>query len=149
MLSGWSDGGERLVGDGAPVTKLLCRDRRYGVLSQVLVRDRYGGAVHTVDSPEFLADGGRAARVLTMPGRSSYKAMRYTGQFQLDKSASELERLEVTVAQPFCAWPGDLVEVQRDGWERNGRFRAVQTTVGMDAGGIWTRMELARPDFVV
>ena len=149
VLTGWPDTQEKLVGDAAPVTKLCCGDKRYGVLSQVLVRDRYSGAVQTVENQSFLAGGGRARRVLTMPGRSSYKTMRYSGQFQLDRSAAELERLEVTVAQPFCAWPGDLVRVQRSNWDRCGLYRAVQATAGMDRTGYWTRLELARPDFVV
>ena len=115
----------------------------------LLVRDRYSGAVQTVESREFLAAGGRARRVVTMPGRGSYQTMRYTGQFQLDKSGAERERVEITVAEPFCVWPGDLVRVQRSSWDRNGLFRAVRVTVGMDGNGYWTRMELARPDIVI
>lgn len=149
VLTGWADSQERLVGDAAPVTALSCRDRRYGVLSQVLVRDRWSGAVETVDNTAFLAAGGRARRVITMPERSSYQAMRYSGQFQLDKSASELHRLELTVAQAFCAWPGDLVRVQRSGWTGNGLYRAALVSVGMDEGGCWSRLELAEPDFTV
>ena len=149
VLTGWADSQERLVGDGAPVTALSCRDRRYGVLSQVLVRDRWSGQVERVDNAAFLAAGGRARRVITMPERSSYQAMRYSGQFQLDKSASELRRLEITVAQAFCAWPGDLVRVQRSGWAVNGIYRAALVSVGMDEGGCWSRMELADPDFTV
>ena len=149
VLTGWTDAEERLVGDGAPVTRLCCRDKRYGVLYQVLVRDRCSGAVQKVENKTFLADGGKARRVLTMPGRSNYKAMRYSGQFQLDRSAAELERLEVTVARPFCAWPGDLVRLQRSGWDWSGLYRAAGTVTGMDSRGYWTRMELTRPDFVV
>ena len=149
VLTGWSDSRERLVGDGAPVTALSCRDRRYGVLSQVLVRDRWSGRVETVDNESFLAEGGLARRVITMPERSSYQAMRYSGRFQLDKSASELQRLEITVAQAFCAWPGDLVRVQRSMADWNGIYRAVQVSVGMDEGGCWSRLELADPDFTV
>ena len=149
VLSGWGDGTERLVDDTAPVTALVRRDRRYGALSQVLVRDRWSGRVERVDNPAFLAAGGRARRVVTMPARSSYKAMRYSGQFQLDKSAGQLERLEVTLARPFCAWPGDLVRIQRRSFDWNGQYRAVQVTVGLDEMGQWSRMELARPDFIV
>ena len=149
VLTGWSDDRERLVGDGAPITALNWRERRYGVLSQVLVRDRWSGQVETVNNSEFLALGGRARRVITMPERSSYQAMRYSGQFQMDKSASQLRRLELTVAQPFCAWPGDLVRVQRSLWDFNGLYRAEQVSVGMDEGGCWSRLELADPDFTV
>lgn len=149
ILERWGEGEEVLLTDAARITELTCRDRRYGVLSQVLVRDRFSGAVQRVENRAFQTAGGQARRVVTMPGRSNYKTMRYTGQFQLDKSAAELERLDVTVADPFCAWPGDLVRIRRGNWDRNGLYRAAAVTVGMDAGGYWTRMELARPDFVV
>ena len=149
VLSGWSDSRERVVDDKAPLIALLRRDRRYGALSQVLVRDRWSGRVETVDNSALLAAGGQARRVMTMPTRSSYKAMRYSGQFQLDKSAGELERVEVTVGEAFCAWPGDLVRIQRAGWGWNGRYRAAQVIVGMDSKGYWSRMELAKPDFTV
>ena len=74
--------------------------------------------------------------------------MRYSGQFQLARSAADLERLEVTVALPFCAWPGDLVHLQRDSWERSGTYRVAAATVTADGGGVRTRLELAHPDFV-
>ena len=28
----------------------------------------------------------------------------------------ELERLEITVGEAFCVWPGDLVTLRRTGW---------------------------------
>lgn len=149
VLSGWDDSRERVVDDTTPVISMTRRDRRYGVLSQVLVRDRWSGRVERVENTAFRKAGGQARRVITMPSRSSYKAMRYSGRFQLDRSASELERLEITAGEAFCAWPGDLVTVQRKGWDWNGRYRVVQVTVGMDRSGYWSRMELARPDFVV
>ena len=146
VLSGWNDEEERVVDDTSPVTELVCRDRRYGVLSQVLVRDRWSGRIEPVDNTAFLKNGGQARRVVTMPSRSNYKAMRYNGRFQLDKSEAELQRLEVTVAQLFCAWPGDLVRIQRADWDWNGLYRAAQVTVGMDQEGCWSRMELAASD---
>ena len=149
MLAGWDDRTERLVDDSAPLISLIRRDRRYGVLSQVLVRDRWSGMVETLDNREFTAAGGQARRIITMPERSTYKDMRYSGAFQLDKSASEWKRMEVTVGQPFCVWPGELVTVRRSGLDWNGQYRAVEVTVGMDMGGRWSRMVLAPPDFTV
>ena len=146
VLTGWVDDRELLLGNAAPVTKLVCRDKRYGVLSRVLVRDRFSGAVEQVDNGAFLADGGMARRVITMPGRSDGASMRYSGKYQLDRSAAGLEELEVTVALPFCAWPGDLVRLQRDGWERCGLYRVGACTVTMDAGGRYTRLELVPAD---
>lgn len=149
VLSGWENGTERVVDGSSPVTALTRRDRRYGVLSQVLVRDRWSGRTETVTNAGFLAAGGRARRVVTMPARSSYKAMRYSGQFQLERSEEQRCRLEITVAQPFCTWPGDLVRVQRDAFHWNGQYRAVQVTVGQDESGRWSRLELAPPELVV
>ncbi len=149
VLTGWEDGREILVDDRAPVTELVCRDRRYGVLSQVLVRDRYSGAVQTIVNSGFQDRGGRARRIVTMPGRASYKTIRYTGQFQLDKSAAGLTELELTVAEPFCVWPGDLVRVQRTGWDRCGLYRAARVTVGMDRRGCWSKLVLRPPDAMI
>lgn len=149
VLSGWDDSQERVIDDKTGVISMTRRDKRYGALSQVLVRDRWTGRVEKLGNTGFQELGGQARRVITMPARSSYKAMRYSGQFQLDRSAGELERLEVTLGDVFCAWPGDLVAVERTGWDWNGRYRAVQVTNGMDKGGLWSRLELAKPDVVV
>ena len=149
VLTGWDGADPRVVDDTAPLISLVRRDRRYGVLSQMLIRDRWSGRVDRVENPGCLQDGGRARRVITMPAKSSFKAMRYSGQFQLDKSAGQRYRLEITVAQPFCAWPGDLVLVQRKAFDWNGRYRAVQVSVGQDESGRWSRLELAAPDFIV
>lgn len=149
VLSPWSDGQERVIGDNAPVTAITRRDRRYGALSQVLVRNRWSGRVEPVDDSQFQQAGGMARRVITMPSKSSFKATRYSGQFQLEKSGAERQRLEVTIAQPFCAWPGELVSVQRSGWDWNGRYRAVRVCVGMDQRGYWSRLELAPPDILL
>lgn len=149
LLTGWDNKTEWVIDDNTPLISLVRRDTRCGVLSQVLMRDRWSGAVETLTNREFTAAGGRARRVITMPSRSSYKDMRYSGQFQLDKSASGWKRMEVTVAQAFCVWPGDLVTVKRGGLDWNGRYRAVEVTVGMDTGGCWSRIELASPDFTI
>ena len=149
VLTGWPERAERLIGDGTAVTELVYRDRRYGVLSQVLVRDRYSGQVETVTDGEFSAQGGMARRVMTMPGRSSYQAMRYSGQFQLDRSAAELVRMEAVVPVLFYGKPGDLVRIQRSDWDRNGSWRVVEASVQADEAGGRTRLELAVPDVVI
>ena len=149
VLSGWDDSRERVIGDQTGVLAMTRRDRRYGVLSQVLVRDRWSGQMETLENRAFQALGGQARRVLTTPARNSYKAVRYSGQFQLERSASELERVEATLGEVFSVWPGDMVTVQRSGWGWNGRYRAVQVMDGMDQNGLWSRVELAKPDVLI
>ena len=149
VLSGWDDSRERVIGDQTGVLAMTRRDRRYGVLSQVLVRDRWSGQMETLENRAFQALGGQARRVLTTPARNSYKAVRYSGQFQLERSASELERVDATLGEVFSVWPGDMVTVQRSGWGWNGRYRAVQVMNGMDQNGLWSRVELAKPDVLI
>ena len=86
---------------------------------------------------------------MTMPGRSSYQAMRYSGQFQLDRSAAALVRMEAVVPVLFYGKPGDLVRVQRSDWDRNGSWRVVEASVQADEAGGRTRLELAVPDVVI
>ena len=149
VLEGWTEVENLAISDATPVTSLTVRDRRYGVLSQILVRDRVRQTVEQVEATDFLRLGGRCRRVMTMPGRSSYQAMRYSGQFQLDRSAAELVRMEAVVPVLFYGKPGDLVRVQRSDWDRNGSWRVVEASVQADEAGGRTRLELAVPDVVI
>ena len=149
VLKGWTEVENLAISDATPVTCLTVRDRRYGVLSQILVRDRVRQTVEQVEATDFLRMGGRCRRVMTMPGRSSYQAMRYSGQFQLDRSAAELVRMEAVVPVLFYGKPGDLVRIQRSDWDRNGSWRVVEASVQADEAGGRTRLELAVPDVVI
>lgn len=149
VLAGWDKSREICLDDKVPVVRLCCRERRYGVLSEILVRDRVRKTTQRVVNQDFAARGGRCRRVYTMPGRSSYRTMRYDGQFQLDRSAAALRRLELSVAVPFFAWPGDLIYVNWAGWERNGRYRLLESTVRCDREGIRTDLVLGAPDAAV
>jgi len=147
IVAPWQDGEAIVIGDSTPVTSLLCRDRRYGVLSQILVRDRYQNFIQPV-SNRRLPDG-MCRRVLTMPGKSNFKAMRYNGQYQVERSSAELLRVEADVPIPFFARPGDLIRVERSGWRRSGLYRAALVKVGIDESGAWSRLELAPPDILL
>ena len=142
----WPEGVGLRLGPGAAVTSLTLRDQRYGVLSQVLVRDRTSQTVRTVEDADFARRGGRSRRVLTMPGRSSYQAMRYSGEYQLARAREELRRLEVELPGSFLAWPGDLVEVDLARGTGRGTWRVAEMTCGMDERGTYTRLSLGEPE---
>ena len=147
VLSLWQDDTVRKINDRVPVTALSARNRRYGVLSEVWVREAGNApAVHRVVNEDFKAAGGQCRRMVTMPGKSNYQAMRYQGEYQLKQSQREQLKLELEVALPFCAWPGELVRLERSGWGHNGLWRVAQATVSMDDRGYRTRMELVPPD---
>ena len=77
--------------------------------------------------------GGQCSQVLLLPRKTGYQARRYQAQFQLDRSASQLRTAEVTVALPFAAWPGDLVDLE--GWG-GGRWRVRESKVSLGGGGL-------------
>ncbi len=146
VLGAWEDTDCLHIGTDTPVTRLCRRDRRYGVLSEILVRDRYSGQVRSVKNQGFCDLGGRARRVMTMPGRASAGEMTRAGQEQLDRASRERQELEVTLPTPFAAMPGQLVSVERYGFDHNGVYRTAKSAVGGDESGYWTRLTLRMPD---
>lgn len=149
VLSGWADEKKVVIGTETPITRLCRRDKRYGVLSQVLVRDRYSGAIQRVDNPGFQTEGGSARRVITMPGRAGYQTMRCTGQFQLEQSRVNQMQIEVELAgekSAFCAVPGDLVELKRNDLGYSGLYRVRECRVSLDERGYLTRLLLVPPE---
>ena len=148
VLSPWDDGAQLVVDDRVAVTELVYREKRYGVLSEILMRDKTRQQAERIVNEDFYARGGRCRRVLTMPGKSSYQTMRYRGEYQLQRSQAERVRLELTVPQRFFAWPGDLVKLARSGLACNGTYRVLETAVEIDGQGGRTRLTLGEPSAV-
>ena len=122
------------------------RVRRYGVLSEIWVRDKTRMAVEQVENREAVDQQIRRRQVMTMPGKSNYQAMRYSGDFQLRQSAKEFRRLTLTVPELFFAWPGDLLRMERPGWDCTGTWRVLEARVAADADGGGTTLTLGEPD---
>ena len=74
------------------------RDRRYGVLSEVTAVNRAKKLRQTVRNEAFLARGGSCRRVVYVPSRS-VNELRYTGRYQIEKSAEDARELTVTLAE--------------------------------------------------
>lgn len=150
ILAGWDDSTVLRIDRRSAVTALTGRYRRYGVLSEVWVRDRGTSAkVEKVVNQSFKDGGGQSRRMFTMPEKSNYQAMRYQGQYQLEKSRQRQLELEMELSVAFAAWPGDLVQVE--GWNPtfDGRWRVARAVVSMDGGGYRTRLELLPPDVML
>lgn len=149
ILSGWEDEGTIQLGDRTAVTRLAYGEKRYGVLSQVVVRDRSRNVTETVQDREFLKSGGRCRRVVTTTGKSTSAAMRYSGEFQLRASRAERLRCEVMVSGAFFAFPGQLVKVERSGFGGNGVYRVAEAVAGMDENGEYTELVLGEVDILI
>ena len=148
VLSGWKDEAVRLLGDGAAVTRLVYGEKRYGVLSQVVVRDRSTGAVEIVQDEEFIAKGGVCRRVMTVSGNVP-AVLRETGEYQLRASRAERVCCEVTLAGLFAAFPGELVKVARNGFGGNGIYRVAEAVTGVNGNGGYTELILRETDLLM
>ena len=148
VISPWPGGERRVLGPETAVTRLTLRDQRYGALSRVLVRDRTTQEVQTVEDRDFLRRGGMSQRVLTMPGKSSYQAMRYSGEYQLARAREELRTLELELPGAFAAWPGELVELRLAQNVGTGVWRVRESASGLTGQGTYTRLTLGEPDVI-
>ena len=77
-----------------------------------------------------------------MPGRSAYQAMRYSGQFQLDRSYEERFALELTVPGAYFCEPGDRVAVTLSRPALAGTWTVVETQAVLDGGGSRVKLKL-------
>lgn len=130
------------VDDRTGVMAVRFRDRRYGVDSEVLVQDRGSLGPQRVVNERFLAQGGRRRKVYTMPGKSGYQAMRYSGQFQLDRAAEERFRVELTLPGSHFCEPGDRVELSLTRPALAGVWTALETEATLDGKGCRVKVTL-------
>ena len=149
LLSKFPTKAARTLDSSLPVLGLRYTEKRYGCLSSVLVQSKNRLYSTTVTDSSYLAQGGRARQVVTMPTNPAYQAMRYSGQYQLEKSRQERYLLEVTLALPFWGWPGELVEVKLDQAGCSGVWRIVESKVKLDETGQRTELILCAPDALI
>lgn len=148
-LSAWPEESGRVVDDKQAVTRLVWRCKRYGVLSEVLVQNRVTMAEQRLKNEAFHAKGGCCSRVLTVPRNTSSASMRYTGAFQLERSMAEWRRVELSLALPFAAYPGELLTLARGGFGGNGRYRVLESRVTLDETGFSTTLLLGDPQAIL
>ena len=149
VLDPHGDGKAVRIRDSDKVTGWEYREERHGVLSQVAVRRRTTWGTQWVSDPAFIAEGGCARRVVTVPNTTGTTAMRYTADYQLRAARRERVRMRLTAAGAFLAWPGDLVDVELGGFGANGRYRAAQTEVACGSGGLTTTLVLGETDAMI
>ncbi len=149
VLNRHGDGKVLKIGDDAVLTGWEYREDRHGVLSQVAVRRNTYPGVQWVSDRNFLAEGGMARRVVTVPNITGTAAMRYTADYQLRASRRERKRMTAALAGAFLAWPGELADVALTGCGANGRYRVAQSEVSCGEDGLTTTLVLGEPDSMI
>lgn len=136
----WRSGRTIPLGDDTPMMSLKKREQRYGVISEMLIKDKHISQ-QVVNEP-FAAVGGQRRHVLYMP-RSTAPQRRYTGEYQI--AQSELERVEIDVTLPlaFAAFPGDRAEVTIGKLGLEGTYEVVRSRSEMNEKGQLTVLTLS------
>lgn len=112
-----------IIGDDDPVLECTLREDHYGVLTEVLVIDKKSGMSYSVKNPDMIERGGQCRRVVYTPGQSTWAAMRYTGEYQIEQSGKEEKRVYVTLSGSFRAFPGDRIALNLSRMGLSGMFR--------------------------
>lgn len=123
------------------VTEASYRDRRYGVLSEVTVVNRSKVLRRTVRNEAFLSRGGMARRVIYAPSRS-VDELRYTGEYQIEKSAEDARVLTLTAAGGTELEPLERVWVSVERLGVAGTFRVSEVTREQSERGETTQLTL-------
>lgn len=147
-LTEWEDHTPLRIGGKTAVTKLIYGERRYGILSQIAVRDRETGHSYTVRNEDWIRRGGACRRVMTV-NRETAADLRKTGEYQLRRSHGERVCCEVTVAGIFCAFPGQEVVIDRGDFGGNGNYRVAEAVTGMNENGGYTELILRDRDLLI
>ena len=123
VLDGEDSGRLLRIGADTPVTAQRFIRDRYGVFSEVLVKNRVLGTAVTVENAAFKAAGGQCTRVVNVPRHTGFDALRHTGNYQIEKSMAGMDCCRVTLPWLFAAFPGDRVLLEQTPLGISGTFR--------------------------
>lgn len=127
LLAGPEPEGRTLsIGEGDPVLACTLREDHYGVLTEALVIDKTRNQDFSVKNQEMIRKGGQCRRVVYTPGQSTWAAMRYTGEYQIQRSQEDAWTAEVTLPGSFLAFPGDRAALSLERMGLSGTFRVAE-----------------------
>ncbi len=133
LLAGPEKAGRTLsIGEKDMVLSCTLREDHYGVLTEALVIDKTRNKVFSVKNEEMLQKGGQCRRVVYTPGQSTWAAMRYTGEYQIQRSKEDAWTAEVTLPGSFLAFPGDRAALSLERMGLAGTFRVAEAESRFD-----------------
>lgn len=144
ILSAQLTGRTLRVEESTPILALSYGERRYGVFSEVLVKDKVRGTELLVENQELKRRGGSCRRVIYMPRRSSFAAMRCTGEYQIRRSQEGQTEIELQLAGAFLAEPGDRVELTRKSLGLSGSYLVKEAESRGGSGGTLCTLRLGK-----
>lgn len=142
LLDGKSGGRELTIDDKTPVESMNLVQERYGVVTRAIVKNRAAGTTVNVDNEKVEGLGMMAQRVINVPRKTGYDAMRHTGAYQIRKSMEDFVRVSLSVPELFAAFPGDRVSIASSRLAISGDYLVYGVRSWANAGGCGTALEL-------
>lgn len=137
LLIGRQEGVGRVVDARTAVFSQKLKSRRYGVISEAVVKNKAAGTSTVVTNAAFKRGGGCCRRVVNVPRKTVFNAMRATGEYQIAQSQEDSFSITLTLPTIFAAFPGDVVTLAETPLGTAGTYdvaRAVCFADGEDAG---------------
>lgn len=142
VLDGEKGGRERVFSGSTGISAQSFTQDRYGVISSALVKNRVLGSEAVVTNPEFLSLGGCCRRVVSVPRKTAFDAMKHTGTYQIRRSGENFRSCSLTLPGLFAAFPGDVAVLQDTPLGVDGRFTVRQSRCWADAHSAGTDLSL-------
>ncbi len=108
-------------------------DERYGIISDISVRNRVTGASYTSSNAAFIARGGKCHREMTVPKTTGADAVRYTAAYQIAESQRGKKCVKLTLTKQFACFPGDRVSLSAAKLGLSGVFTVVSSHCWADS----------------
>lgn len=142
LLNSFNDDKTWEIGDDCPVLESRCCEKRYGVYSEVWIRDRVTKEVNVATDAEFQAQGLSCRRVVTTASGSNSQARSYDASFRLEQSATEKFRLWLKIPIHVHWDIGDCVAINRTDFANNGTYRLMRLSLASNGTGAYSLLEL-------
>ena len=110
----------------------LC-DERYGIISDVTVRNRVSGTSYTASNSDFISRGGKCHRELSVPKTTGADAARYTAEYQIAESQRGKKCAKLTLTKQFACFPGDRVSLTASRLGISGVYTVLSTHCWADS----------------
>lgn len=142
LIIGGEKGRRLAVDGGTAVLERRLKRTRYGVVSEVLVKNKALGTTEIVRDEDFVRQGGQCRRVVNVPRKTRFDAMRATGEYQLARSRAQAFSLRLTLPGLFAAFPGDWIALSDCGAGFDGGYFVSRATCFADGETAGTEIVL-------
>lgn len=124
------------------VAATVLNDEKYGVISDVTVRNRVTGTSYNVKNSNADYAGLKSHREISEPKTTGAAAARYTAEYQIAESMRGRKTAKLTLTKQFACFPGDVVLLTAEKLGVSGSFGVLRSHCWGDSFGAGTIVTL-------